>query len=349
MFIASELRRRRKAAPTQPRTCSEQSHAARRLSGPVWTFALFLRRIGHGVAAMIVSASRRTDIPALHWAWFMDRLRHGVCSVANPRNPSIVSSISLRPEDVDAIVFWSKNPAPMLPFVREIEAINPRFYVLFTLNDYPLDLEPAMPPVAERVAVFSRLSDMIGPARVVWRYDPIVLSSRTDADYHRLRFERLCGQLRTRTERVIVSVVDMYGSTRRALKRLESRGWRFSPDPAADPSLPGLLRDISGMAAAAGIAIQSCAEDARVNACGIRPGACIDSELIRRLWGRCADPRKDPAQRPACLCAVSRDIGMYGTCSHGCVYCYAGGADARVRCGSADLPHEHGCTGEVRP
>ena len=140
---------------------------------------------------MIISASRRTDIPAFYSEWFVNRLQEGYCLVPNPFNPRQVSRISLVPESVDAIVFWSKNPAPMLPFLPMVEDLSYRFYFLFTVNDYPKALEPGLPPLVERISTFVELSQRIGPRCVIWRYDPIILSNRTDASYHRKTFENL--------------------------------------------------------------------------------------------------------------------------------------------------------------
>ena len=116
---------------------------------------------------MIISASRRTDIPAFYSEWFMNRLREGYCLVPNPFNPRQVARISLVPESVDAIVFWSKNPAPMLDFLPTIEDMGYRFYFLFTVNAYPRALEPNLPSLAERISTFVELSKRIGPRRVI--------------------------------------------------------------------------------------------------------------------------------------------------------------------------------------
>ena len=156
---------------------------------------------------MIISASRRTDIPAFYAEWLMNRLREGYCLVPNPFNPRQIARISLVPESVDAIVFWSKNPALMLRFLPVLEGMGYRFYFLFTLNAYPKALEPNLPPLKERISTFIELSTRLGPRRVIWRYDPIILSNRTDASYHREAFEGLCQKLAVHTKRVIISII----------------------------------------------------------------------------------------------------------------------------------------------
>jgi hypothetical protein len=272
---------------------------------------------------MIISASRRTDIPAFYSEWFMNRLRKGYCLVPNPFNPRHVARISLVPESVDAIVFWSKNPGPMLRFLPEVENMGYRFYFLFTVNDYPKALEPNLPPLAERISTFIQLSEKIGPRRVIWRYDPIILSNITDASYHRTAFERLCQRLGGHTHRAITSIITLYRKTLRNLAPLERQGYTFDKDPRSNPETEALLSHVATCTAEHGMEIFACAETRDYAYLGIRPSSCIDAALIRELWGIPVSSKKDPGQREHCGCAVSRDIGMTDTCPHGCPYCYS--------------------------
>jgi len=272
---------------------------------------------------MIVSASRRTDIPAFYARWFMNRVREGFCLVSNPYNPSQVSRVSLRPEDVDVLVFWSKNPAPLLPHLRDLEWDGFRFYFQFTLNAYPRELEPGVPPLRERLHTFKRLSDALGPERVVWRYDPVILSNRTDPAFHRSRFQSLCRELAPFTRRVMTSLVTFYAKTGRRLKRLEPRGYRFDTAPEESPEADRLLAEMAQAAGEQGIEIQSCAATRDYSGLGIPPGRCIDGEILERVWGIRRPWFKDPHQRRTCGCAASKDIGMTDSCLHDCPYCYA--------------------------
>ena len=271
---------------------------------------------------MIVSASRRTDIPAFFAPWFMNRVRAGYCLVPNPFNPKQVSRVSLLPEDVDAFVFWSKNPQPMIEHLPELDSLGYAYYFLFTLNDYPIELEPKLPALARRLATFKTLSERLGPDRVVWRYDPIVISTATPHDYHRERFSRLSRELSGYTRRVIVSIVHFYRKTDRRLSELEPNGIRFDRGAGGRPETVALLAHMGGVAAAHGMRIQSCAQEQDYTGAGVSPGACIDVGLVS-LLGRPAPHDKDPGQRAACRCVVSRDIGVNDTCLHGCRYCYA--------------------------
>lgn len=272
---------------------------------------------------MIVSASRRTDIPALYSEWFMNRVRAGWCLVPNPFNSKQVSHVSLKPEDVDALIFWSKNPAPLVAHLDELDARGLRYCFQFTLNDYPSELEPNIPPLRDRIETFVQLGKRLGPLRVIWRYDPIIISNYTTPDFHRQRFAALAERLQGSTSRVIVSIVDWYQKTDRRLAELEKDGFLFDRQNV-DRSITGLLlRDLADMAKAEGMEIFTCAEPLDFSRFGVPSGRCIDDTLLRRIWPLSAPFPKDPSQRKECLCVLSKDIGMNDTCIHGCPYCYS--------------------------
>ena len=272
---------------------------------------------------MIVSASRRTDIPKFFAGWFMDRVRAGQCSFPNPFNPKQVLTVSLRPEDVEVLVFWSKDPRPLLPYLGTLETAGFRFYFHFTLNGYPQPIEPNVPSLDEALAAFVRLSDALSPERVIWRYDPIILSNLTGPSYHERRFREIARALKGRTRRLMVSIVEEYASTRRGFRKLSREGIHVKRCDRDDPELRRLLATMAEIAMESGMEIFSCAEPSDLSQLGIRHGKCIDNEYIERVFGVRVTDKKDPSQRPACGCVQSRDIGVYGTCRHGCVYCYA--------------------------
>jgi DNA repair photolyase len=278
------------------------------------------------VMAQIISASRRTDVPAFHSAWFRGILDAGFVNLPNPYNKTQISKISLRPEDLDAIVFWTKNPAPIFVQLCAIERVCERFYFQFTLNDYPPELEPGLPSLDERCASFEKLSLRLGPERVIWRYDPIIISNNTDHAYHLAKFGALCERLAPHTRRVMISLVDYYRKTVRNLRPLREAGYEFKIDADSSLETRDLLAELARTAAKNQIEIQSCAEDQGFSDIGIPPGACIDGELIEHLFGLGKTWKKDPGQRKHCLCSQSRDIGSFGTCDHACPYCYAAGS-----------------------
>jgi len=272
---------------------------------------------------LIISASRRTDIPALYTEWFMNRIRAGWCQVPNPLNLNQISYVSLRPEDVDAIVFWSKNPTPIIKHLRELDERGFRYYFQFSLNDYPKYFEPGIPNLEERIETFRRISSHLGQRRVVWRYDPIIISNRTPIGYHEDRFQRIAEALKDFTTRVMVSLVDYYQKTNRGLFMLEKSGVRFDRKAANSGSICSLLKELADVAAYNRMGIFTCAEERDFSKFGVPPGRCVDGELLNELWSLHGHNKKDPSQRAACLCVISKDIGINDTCIHGCPYCYS--------------------------
>jgi len=276
---------------------------------------------------MILSASRRTDLPAFYAEWFMNRVRAGFCQVPNPLRRSQVTRVSLDPAEVDAIVFWTRNPLPLLPHLEELDQRGLRYVFLMTVLGYPSALDPGCLPLEPAVEAFQRLAGCLGPERVAWRYDPVLLSPATPADWHRRRFADLARRLEGYTCRCQLSLVDLYPKIRPRLRDLEGTDHHFGTNPMDEE----LLRDLADLARQHGIEPQSCAETRDLRPCGIAAGRCIDADLLNRLFKTRVPTRKDPGQRTACGCATSRDIGMYDSCPAGCAYCYAVRSFERAR------------------
>ncbi|ADJ26456.1 Domain of unknown function DUF1848 [Dehalogenimonas lykanthroporepellens BL-DC-9] len=272
---------------------------------------------------MIISASRRTDLPAFYSEWFINRIQAGFCCVVNPLNAHQVSRVSLKPEDVTAIVLWSKNPAPLIPSLPILDRMGYRYYFQYTLNDYSNDLEQRIPPFHQRLDTFKSLANKIGQQRTIWRYDPIIFSPSLDESYHLDRFNKIATELNGSTNRVMISILDMYD---KVSNRLEKQGQYFntaySPDPPGGKLLT-FLRELHDIAGTNGMEIFSCAEETDFADAGIQHGHCIDTDLIRQLWHLPIKFKKDKGQRKACGCSVSKDIGANSTCLHECVYCYS--------------------------
>ncbi len=263
---------------------------------------------------MILSVSRRTDIPAFYADWFYKRIREGQVCVRNPMNRHQVSKIRLSPDVIDCIVFWSKNPKPMLPRLGELA--DYMYYFQFTVTPYDRELEKGLPQKESVIETFRQLSDRIGPKRVIWRYDPILFSQGMDVRYHLYGFEAIAKRLASCTQTCVISFVDLYQKTRRNLRATTAR------EPGAD-EITRLATGLASIASSYGIRIQSCAERIDLEPMGIRHGRCIDRMLIEELLGGRLNVAKDRNQRPECGCVQSVDIGAYDTCSHGCLYCYA--------------------------
>lgn len=277
---------------------------------------------------MIISASRRTDIPALYPEWFVNRLRKGEVLVPNPYNKKKISRIHLSPDVVDCIVFWTKNPEPLLRYLDEIEGMGYRFYFEMTITDYEEDMELNVPPVEEAIATFLLLSEKIGKNRIDWRFDPILLTDKYSIEYHVEKFDMMCEWLHKATDRCIISFVDLY------------REGRY---PELEPEMmEKVAARLSGVAAKYGLPIYTCAEEIDLSRYGIHKGACIDKERIREIIGYKLDLKKDAGQRKECGCLESIDIGVYDTCVNGCRYCYATnslkGAERRYERHDPDSP-----------
>jgi hypothetical protein len=268
----------------------------------------------------IISASRRTDLPAFYSRWFLNRIRAGFCHWINPFSGQ-VSRVSLRPEDVLAIGFWTRDPRPLLPHLDLLRSEGYRFYFHITINGYPPSLESHSPPVEDSVDAFRRLAEAIAPWPVFWRYDPIILSSDTPVEHHLRRFEEISGGLAGHTERCYFSFLSMYGKTRRNLEKVRREHGVAVDEATLEERMrvAGLLRDV---AAPRGITLHSCSTDELAGS-GIRKGACLDLEVVEGL-GAVPDRRLRPAPtRPDCGCVEATDIGAYDACAFGCAYCYA--------------------------
>ncbi len=233
----------------------------------------------------------------------------------NPRNPHQVSRVSLSAEVVDGIVFWTKNPVPMLKRLAELEKYN--YYFQFTLTPYGPETEKNLPSKNEVIIpAFRRLSEEIGREKVVWRYDPIFFNEVYTMDYHLRYFAVLASKLARYTEKCTVSFIDIYRNTKRNAKQMEMR----QATAAEQMELLGRFAEIAGQYH---LCIDTCAEAGDFSGLGIMPAQCIEKERLERIGKFRLDVGKDKNQRSACGCVESIDIGAYNTCKNGCMYCYA--------------------------
>lgn len=268
---------------------------------------------------MIVSASYRTDIPAFHADWFAARLEDGHCDVASPRGGAPYR-VALTPDRVDGFVFWTRNAAPFGAALGRVAALGVPFVVHFTVTGYPRALDAHTVRADAASAQIAALARAHGPRAVVWRYDPVVLTSLTPPDWHERNFSRLAAGLRGHVDECVVSFAHIYRKTRRRLDGAARRGgfsWR-DPETAEKRRLAARL---AAVAAGHGMRLALCSQP------GLAAGAagearCIDPGRLSDIAGREIGARRR-GNRPGCLCAESRDIGAYDTCAHGCVYCYA--------------------------
>lgn len=261
---------------------------------------------------MILSVSRRTDIPCYYSEWFINRIHAGYLLTRNPMNHAQLSRISLSPDIVDCIVFWTKDAANMLPYLDELDRLGYRYYFQFTLTPYGKDIEQNLRAKRDIEDTFIMLSKRIGRERVVWRYDPIILNDNLDIEYHKTEFYRMCEKLSYYTNTVTISFVDMYPKLKTTLIR-----------PIAINEITELSEYIGFTAREFGLRAVACCEKDDLLRYGIERSSCIDRKRIEKVCGYSLDIKADKNQREGCGCVESIDIGAYNTCLNGCVYCYA--------------------------
>lgn len=271
---------------------------------------------------MILSVSRRTDIPAFFSEWFLNRIREGFVMVRNPMNYNQVSKIRLSPEVVDCIVFWSKNPAPLMPFLDEINKTYP-FYFQYTINGYGRGLEPNLPSIKERIRTFLDISEKFGKDSVVWRYDPIIQTDRYTLGWHIKTFSCIAEQLKGYTDTCVFSFVDLYDKVKNNMKQI-------AVFPLSETGTETISEAFSKVALTNGMKLNTCSEAVDLSRYDIGRSCCIDKSRIEELIGCEIKAKKDNNQRPECGCIESVDIGQYNTCLHGCKYCYANYSRASV-------------------
>lgn len=263
---------------------------------------------------MILSVSRRTDIPAFYSKWFFNRLKEGYILVRNPMNAHQISRVELNPSVIDCIVFWTKNPKPIINQLDYLKAY--KYYFQFTINSYGKSLEPNVPRKKYIIDTFINLSEKIGKEKVIWRYDPIILTNIYTKEYHYKWFEYLAQKLCNYTDKCVISFLDLYKKTERNLKKI-------IVTPLLKSDMEEMADRLSLIASKYNLTLESCSEEIELKKFGINHGKCIDDKLIYKLVGYNINVHKDPNQREVCGCVKSIDVGAYNTCKHHCLYCYA--------------------------
>jgi hypothetical protein len=274
------------------------------------------------VCPVIISASRSTDIPAYYAEWFVHRLSKGYIRWVNSFNPNLLYYVSF--EKTRAIVFWSKNPKPLFPYLDTLDSVVSTYYFQYTLNDYENEgFEPSVPSLDDRIATFIALAQRLGKNRVIWRFDPVLLSPSLDMKTLLTRIAYIGDRISPYTEKLVFSFVDT--SYAKVKRQSDNYFFRTPTSEEKEEFIKGLIY----LNQRWHLVLASCADGTSYGT-EIEHNSCIDAVLLRRI---CRDDEvllryldkagKDPGQRPACRCIRSKDIGQYDTCLHGCVYCYA--------------------------
>lgn len=295
------------------------------------------------IAPIVISASRSTDIPAFYSKWFFNRLKEGYVTWINPFNRSI-QYISF--EKVRFIVFWTKNPAPIIPYLHILDELGINYYFQFTLNDYENEqLEPNLPSLDSRIQTFISLSKIIGKDKVIWRFDPLLLSENITIDTLICKLQCIGKMLFNYTDKLVFSFVDIT-CYKKVQKNLESTSISYKEFSKSEMLL--FCKKLSNLNKGWGLSLATCAENIGLETFTIEHNSCIDEKLIYNIgksdtvllnWlGRTAHTNlslfdedifiqnkrlKDKGQRKECGCIKSKDIGIYNTCNHMCTYCYA--------------------------
>ncbi len=299
-------------------------------------------------APIIISASRSTDIPAFYAKWFINRLKAGYCVWYNPFNqqPMYVAF-----KNAKVVVFWSKNPKPLIPYLHELDERGIHYYFQFTLNDYYKEqFEPNVPSVEKRIETFKELSEKIGKEKLIWRFDPLVLTDKIGIEELLRKVENIGNQLNGHTEKIVFSFADIgniYKKVENNLKRLNINYREFTPQTMNEFAIG--LQELNKNWH---FSLATCAEEINLEQYDIKHNRCIDGELMKQLFAEdkelvyylnygkfpekstlfeeefdkiplSSEKLKDKGQRKVCGCMISKDIGMYNTCSHFCTYCYA--------------------------
>jgi hypothetical protein len=289
----------------------------------------------------VVSASRRTDIPAFHSRWFMERIREGNAVVRAPFGGKLFH-VSLVPADVIAIVFWTKNAAPLLQCLDELIDRGYCFTFLYTINNYPPFLEPNVPPLTHTMRVVENLAKIRTTSIVRWRYDTIVMSDQLNRAWHLENFRELCQLLAPHSRECIFSFCDYYRKTTRNMDRCVP-GYR---NPHAEECIK-LSTGLAEIAREWGIEMKSCAHDFLVNG-EITKARCIDPAHLASIIESNAklsalQSLKKTPTREDCGCFASKDVGAYDTCGHGCAYCYANANPERALFNLNRIRHDDPC------
>ena len=263
----------------------------------------------------IISASRRTDIPTYFSRWFLNRLSDGSLMVRNPFNQEQVSEIELSKNVIDCIVFWTKNPLPMIPYLKELNSYKIPYYFQFTLTGYGRDIEANVPEKRLLIKAFKDLY-IQGNGHTIWRYEPIVFNKVYTPEYHLRAFNSIASELRGYTDKCVISFVDIYPNNKDAIAKIGSRDMTHA-------ELVDFCKKISMIAGENGMTVGTCAEVVNLDECGIVHNKCVDPDYIEKIIGMPIKAKKDGAQRKECGCIESIDIGAYNTCKNGCKYCYA--------------------------
>lgn len=260
---------------------------------------------------MILNVSSRTDIPAFYSEWFMNRYEEGFVEVRNPFNPEQIKKIYF--DEVDAIMFCSKNPIPLIPHLKKIK--QPILFHI-TLTPYKKDIEPNVIDKRKIIKSIKELSKILGPDYVYVRYDPIFLNETYTIEYHLKAFKKMCEHLNGYINTIIISFIDPYKNVIKNQNIL-----RIKPFTKEDYKTIGI--EFSKIAKENKMTVQTCFEEENLVEYGFKKGVCFSLDLAFKLTGKTNFKKGQVRGKNKCECVKTVDIGAYNSCPHFCKYCYA--------------------------
>jgi DNA repair photolyase len=303
------------------------------------------------IVPIIISASRATDLPAFYANWFINKVCNDGYSIwINNFNQN---KVYVSYKNTRLIVFWSKNPKPIIEHLPKLDALGINYYFQFTLNDYQNEnIEPNVPSVDERIETFKELSNKIGKEKVIWRFDPLILSDKLTVPKLLDKISNIGNQIYNYTDKLVISFADINSYKNVASNLLKES---FNYVEFTEKEMISIAEGLRELNKNWNLSIGTCAEKVDLLSYGIVKNKCIDDDLIVKLFpkdkelmnflgysedlfGNSSRPNmKDKGQRVACGCMVSKDIGYYNTCKHFCAYCYANSSKEAVNNKIKDL------------
>ena len=259
---------------------------------------------------MILNVSGRCDIVAFYSRWFMNRYREGFVDVRNPFNNNLVSRIDFN--DVDLIMFCTKNPLPIIPYLKEID--KPIIFHV-TLTPYKSDIEPNLPAKKYIIEGIKKISKIIGIDNIYVRYDPIFLSDKYNLEYHKKAFSAMCSLLDGYVNKIIVSFIDDY-------KNVRKNKYILNIEEFTEYDYSEIGKSFSESAKLHNMTVQTCFEEKNLVEYGFIKGECLSHELAFKLTGK-TYKNWNARKGGRCGCVEIVDIGVYNSCKHFCKYCYA--------------------------
>lgn len=261
---------------------------------------------------MIINTGCRTDIPAYYSEWFFNRIKAGYVYVRNTYFKNQVTKYQLIPDVVDCLAFCTKDPAPMLPRIHELDPFGQFWFV--TITPYGKEIEPYVPTKEKAIEDFKRLSAIIGAEKIEWRYDPIFITDKYTLTYHTDSFEKIAAELAGYTDSCVISFIDLYQNTKRNF---------FGISELTKEEQCIIAQEFVRIGKKYGIRIITCLEGQELSKYGVDCSGCMTKSVVERAIGKDLNFSPKKSKRIGCNCLLGNDIGAYNTCGHGCIYCYA--------------------------